>query len=183
MKKLVTLTLSAFILLGCSPIDELKTFVDSNQVCESLDATTITNLVGEPYETTPMEDLDFRTGGCAFMNTQDDPLFARNFNIIARKTETAAVSADEFNRAVAFWENNQLANKEFRDLTGLGTEAFWVYGETTSQIIAYEDDTFAIISFAHLKDSDDELLAKAVDITKTVLQKVAENAAALTEEE
>ena len=112
------------------------------------------------------------------MNTQDDPLFARNFNIIARKTETAAISAEEFDRAVAFWENNQLANKEFQDLSDLGDEAFWVYGETTSQIIAYQEDVFLITSFAHLENSNEDLLEKATNITKTVLQKVTEATAA-----
>lgn len=177
MKKLLTTTFSILLLAGCSPIDELKIFVDSDQLCQTVNAQTIANVVGDPYETTTMEDLDFRTGGCAYLNTEDDPLFARNFNIIARKTESTAISSEEFGRAVAFWENNQLANKEFQDLTDLGDEAFWVYGETTSQIIAYQGDVFTIISFAHLEDGNAELLEKATSITKTVLQKVTENTA------
>lgn len=176
MKKLLTsLTISALFLTACTdvgPVEEpkIESKVNSQALCDAIPKTTINTLVGEPYVAEPMEELDASTGGCKTYNTEDDRLFTRNFNIIARETVSSANSKDEYDRAIAVWKNGAMVHKTLENIEGVGTESFWAFGEKTTQLITYQDKNLLILSFGHYTQTEEELLELAKTMTSDYLK-------------
>jgi len=169
MKKttLIGLLFVIFLLNGCADTppstqenSESET-VSSTQICDIFTDETINELIGSPFRTEPMEELDSRTGGCKFINTEDEAINARNFNIIARITEDEPTAMSEYTRATSVWRNGNMSQKKTSDIENTGTEAFWAYGSETTQLITYENEALVILTLGHLHDDEAILLEKS----------------------
>lgn len=178
MKKLLALiSLSIFLLAACAdigPVEPTDTQqeakVDSQALCDAFSRETITSIVGTPYLAEAMEELDSSTGGCKVYNTEDDRLYARNFNLIARVTEDAVTAENEFNRAKAVWENGNMVNKSLKEIENIGTQSFWAYGQETTQLITFQDDNLIILTLGHYEQTEEEILEKAKELTSKALK-------------
>lgn len=169
MKKLFpAFILSVLILTACTDVG----LVESQTLCDAIPKETVSQVVGEPYTIEPIEELDRSTGGCKVYNTEDDRLFMRNFNIIAREAQDEGTAKSEYLRAVAVWTNGNMVNKATQDIEGIGTKAFWAYGEQTSQFITYQGQNLIILSFGHYQVSEEELLEKAKGLTNIILEEL-----------
>lgn len=172
----VLIGLSAFILTACNsigvvePDPQPEAKVNSQALCDAFPQETITSIVGSPYLAEPMEGLDPNTGGCKIYNTEDDRLYSRNFNLIARVTTDTKTARSEFDRAIAVWKNGNMVNKTLKDIEDVGTESFWAYGKDTTQLITYQDDKLIILTLGHYQQTEEEILEKAKELTFTALK-------------
>lgn len=179
MKKLLTfISLSVFLFAACAEIGpaepdtetQQEAKVDSQALCDAFSQETITGIVGTPYLAEAMDELDSSTGGCKVYNTEDDRLYSRNFNLIARIAADPVTAENEFNRAKAVWENGNMVNKSLKNIEDVGTQSFWAYGQETTQLITYQKDTLIILTLGHYEQSEEEILQKAKEITLTALK-------------
>lgn len=174
MKKLAFLLITfAFILVGCVAVEPPKNI--PQEACRIFSEEDIIPLTGEDYDTEAMEELGADTSGCMFVNTTDDPLFARNFNLILRTTEDEKTAKIEFDRAGGVWRNSPIAQKKLEVVEDVGQEALWVYGKQTSQFISYSGETLIILSFGHIETPETDLLENARNLAQKIFASLPQN--------